>query len=152
MLSMFSGYVTDLIFIPLIFLFHLVILISSAFNSWLMFLFYLIWTRFVSTTETVFNVIFRGQWFWVRFFVVYTFCWYFYLLCFHICSIILFLRFFSLLYLWCCCVYWFLWVLCDFDGWMFLLLIILCLLLMLLISLFLFMLLMLLIYILSPCI
>ena len=44
--------------------------------------------------------------------------------------------FFPLLYLWCCCVYWFLWVLCDFDGWMFLWLIILCLLLMLLVSLF----------------
>ena len=57
--------------------------------------FALIWTRFLSDTFTVFNVVFRGQCFCIWLFVVYTFCWYFCLLCFHICSIILFLRIFS---------------------------------------------------------
>ena len=55
---------------------------------------YLIWTRFLSTTLTLYNVIFRRQCFCVWLFVVYNLCWYFCLLCFHICSIILFLSFF----------------------------------------------------------
>ena len=60
--------------------------------------------------------------------------------------------FVSLLYLCCCCVYYFPWVQCYFDGWMFLWLIILRLSPMLLISLFLLFLLMFLPSIFLPCI
>ena len=56
--------------------------------------------------------------------------------CFLMCIIILFLRVFWLLYLWCCCVHWLLWVKWDSGVWMFLWLLILRMSLMLLLSLF----------------
>ena len=111
---------------------------------------YFISIRILSATFTVFNVVFRGQCFCALLFVVDNFFWYFWLLFFHICSIFFSEGLYSLLYLWYFCVYWFIWVKYDFDGWMFVWLIILCLLLMFLISLYLFLLLMLLIYTLSP--
>ena len=86
------------IFMFLFLLFHLMTLILSPFNSWLVF-FYLICTRSSSDTITVFNVMFRGGFSCVWLFVVYNFCWYFCLLCFHICSIILCLVVFSHCYI-----------------------------------------------------
>ena len=66
--------------------YHLLLIVDLWFS-------YFIWIGFLSATFTVFNVVFRGQYFCVRLFVVYNFCWNFWLLCFHICSIILFLFF-----------------------------------------------------------
>ena len=37
-----------------------------------------------------------------------------------ICVVFFKVGFVSLIYIGCCCFYWFLWVRCDFDGWMFL--------------------------------
>ena len=65
--------------------YHLLLIVDLCFS-------YLIWKRFWSYNLTVFNGIFRGKCFCVWLFVVYNFCWYFCLLCFHICSIISFLR------------------------------------------------------------
>ena len=45
------------------------------------------WTRFVSATFTVFNVVFRVRCLWVQWFLVYNLCWCFWIFCFHICSI-----------------------------------------------------------------
>ena len=36
-----------------------------------------------------------------------------------ICVVFLKVGFVSLIHILCCCVYWFLWVKCDFDGWIF---------------------------------
>ena len=65
-------------------------------------------TRFVSSTFTVSDVVFRVWCLWVQWFLVYNLCWCFWLFCFHICSIFK-SGFFSLIYIGCCCVYWFLW-------------------------------------------
>ena len=50
-------------------------------------LYYIIWTRFVSTTFTVYDVVFRVRCLWVQWFLVYILCWCFWLFCYHICSI-----------------------------------------------------------------
>ena len=82
-------------------------------------LYYILWTRFVSATFTVYDVVFRVRCLWVQWFLVYNLCWCFWIFCFHICSIFK-SGVFPLIYIGCCCIYWFLWVPCDFDGWIFL--------------------------------
>ena len=46
----------------------------------------IIWTRFVYSTFTVFDLVYRGRCLWVQWFLVYNLCWYFWSLCFHMCS------------------------------------------------------------------
>ena len=48
--------------------------------------YYILWTRFVSASFTVFYVVFRGRCLWVQWFLVHNLCWCFWLFCFHMCS------------------------------------------------------------------
>ena len=61
-------------------------------------LYSIFWTSFVSSTFTVFDVVFRVRCLWVQWFLVYNLCWCFWLFCFHICSIFLKWVFFTDIY------------------------------------------------------
>ena len=51
-------------------------------------LYSILWKRFVSSTLTVSDVVFRVRCLWVQWFLVYNLCWCFWLFCLHICSIL----------------------------------------------------------------
>ena len=93
----------------------------------------ILWTRFASATFTVFDVVFRGNFCEFNDFLSIT---YVDVFDFSVSIFVVFFKvgFVSLIYILCCFVYLFLWLKCDFDGWMFLRMINLRLSLMLLLS------------------
>ena len=99
-----------------IFLFHMLTLVSSDFINWMW-----CWGDIVSAFGYFLSITSVNVFAFYVFLCVVLFCFQF---------------FFKLIYLWCCCAHWFLWVQYDLYGWKMLWLIILRLSLMLMISMF----------------